>query len=93
MEAVPIILLDFIIEYTLAEITTHMLSSACGWSKKKWKKIMKKINKNKQHRPKEIMRRVSALPSTSQLEIMEFISKITLDIEKMKSKIQTETEI
>lgn len=93
MEAIPIILLDFIIEYTLSEITQHMLSSACGWSKKKWKKIMKKINKHKTERPKEIMRRVSALPSTSQLEIMEFISKITVDIEKMKKTVALETEI
>ena len=91
MEAVPVLLLDFIVEYALSEITEHMMKSACGWSKRKWKKIMKRINDHKKHRPKEIMRRISKLPSEAQINIMDYVVKIGREIDKIP--IQQESEI
>jgi len=54
---------------------------------------MKRINKHKTERPKEIARRVSSLPSTSQLEITEFIKKINIDLENMKKGLNSETSL
>ena len=90
MEAVPILLLEFVCEFVLSEITQHMLSSACGFSKKKWKKIMKKINKNKVERPMAIQKRVSELPTVNQLEIMDFCANIALQLNKEKMLKHTE---
>ena len=86
-----ILILEFVCEFVLSEITQHMLSSACGFSKKKWRKIMKRINNKKQERPQEIARRLSELPNQHQFDIMEYVKKI--DEEITKSKVLKQTEI
>jgi len=86
MEAVPVILLDFIVSYALEEITTHMMSAGCGWSKRKWRKIMKRINKHKSERPKEIARRISKMDSESQINIMDYVVKLEEEVKKFQKE-------
>lgn len=90
-EIVPILILEFIVDYALSEITEHMMKAGCGWSKKKWRKIMKRINNKKQERPQEIARRLSELPNQHQVDIMDYVKKI--DEEITKSKVLKQTEI
>lgn len=86
MEAVPVLLLDFIVTYALEEITTHMMSAGCGWSKRKWRKIMKRINKHKPERPKEIARRISKMDSEAQINIMDYVVKLEEEVKKFQKE-------
>ena len=90
-EVVPILILEFIVDYALSEITEHMMKAGCGWSKKKWRKIMKRINNKKKDRPQEIAKRLSELPDKHQFDIMDYVTKIDQEIKK--SEIMKQTEI
>jgi polyhydroxyalkanoate synthesis regulator phasin len=84
--AIPVLILDFIISYALEEITDHMLKSGCMWSKRKWRKIMKKINKHKSERPKEIARRISKMDSEAQINIMDYVIKLEEEVKKFQKE-------
>ena len=84
--AIPVLLLDFIISYALEEITTSMMSVGCMWSKRKWRRIMKRINKNKSKRPKEIAKRISKMDSEAQINILDYVVKLEEEVKKFQQE-------
>ncbi len=78
--------LDFIVEYTLHELTTHMMEGACLWSQRKVKKIIKKINNHKSKRKNEIIKKLKSMDSQQQLNILDYCVKIKEGTDKLKQE-------
>ena len=85
MEFVALEVIDFLVEYTLHELTEHMLASACGWSKRKWKKIIKRINSNRAMRQRKILKQLKGMDSESQIKIMDYVVKLGEEIKLVKA--------
>lgn len=76
--------LDFIVEYTLHELTLHMMEGACLWSKRKVKRIIKRINGHKSERKHEIIKRLKSMDSQQQLNILDYCVKIKDESTKLR---------
>ena len=87
MEVIPAILLEFIISYALQEISEILFKDACLTSKRKYKKLIKRIT-TKKDRHVEIQRKLSELSSKEHFDIMSCVTKIGEEV-----KIRKETTI
>jgi len=85
MEFVALEMIDFLVDYTLQELTEHMLKSSCMWSKKKWKKIMARIHKHKKDRPRQILKKLQSMDSESQIKILDYVVKIGEEVKLVKA--------
>ena len=85
-EVIAIEILSFIAEYTLHELTEHMMEGACLWSQRKVKKIIKKINGHHSERKKEIVKRLKSMESQQQINILDYCVKIKEGTDKLKQE-------
>ena len=87
MEVIPAVLLEFIISYALQELSELLFKDACLTSKRKYKKLIKRIT-TKKDRHVEIQRKLSELSSKEHFDIMKCVTKISEEV-----KIMNETSI
>ena len=70
-------ILELIIETAVEEVIHVILASkCCHWSKRKWKKIMGKLEHTKEERSERVRRKVSGDTEKKQ-DIMKYAHKIS----------------
>ena len=74
-----VIALETLVEMAVTEVLHVILASkCCGASKRKWRKIMGKIETTKEDRIERIKEQLKTLTPAERANILDFATKITL---------------
>ena len=96
MEALSIELVEQLVELCAEEVLGTLISTGCMWSKRKYKKIMKRFHQDKIERSDRITRRMSStqLPAEEDpVDIWKYVVVLQEENERLRKELTKTSEV
>lgn len=96
MEALSIELVEQLVELCAEEVLGTLISTGCMWSKRKYRKIMKRFHKDKLERSDRITRRMSSPKLSAEddpVDIWKYVVVLQEENERLRKELTKITQV